>query len=918
MLIGRGAERERIERLLSDARRGQSAALVVRGEAGIGKTTLLRYAVDLAEAMTVVTATGIESESEVEFSGLLELCRPLVDLLAEVPERQGAALRAVLGLGPTEERDRFAVGAALLGLLAAAGEANPVLVVVDDAQWLDHASADAVRFASRRLHADRVCFLFAVRDLEPSGADWLGFDDVRLGGLALDDARTLIARSVGAHVADDVAGRLHAATGGSPLALLELPRLLQPEQLDGRIPIADPLPAGERVQRAFVSQADQLPDDARLAVLVVAAATTRDLGPIAAALAILDLSSATLQPAEDMGLLTIVDGKVRFRHPLIRSAVHEVSPPSARRSAHAALAAAYEELGDADRSARHLAVATVGPDETAAATVAAAAGRALERAAFAAASDAFQSSAALTPPGRERAERLAEAAEAAWSAGATARSMSLAESAGANADDPQLRARLLHLRGRIELQAGAQNRAREQFLEAATLFGGHDPPRAVAAIRLAVWTCHFEGKIDLSLQLARRIRELTPVDGSTADLQAGYVLGRSLLLAGDSDEGVLVLQRTVQGLLEEGHASRSNLAQAASGLAVLERHRESRELVGVVTQLAREEGPMALAYALSQSGHIRGRGADWQRGMADAQEGVVLARALEQANLMADCLACLARIEARRGDENSCRSHAEQAFAVFDKAGMALSNVQLRCALGLLELGLDRLEDAVATLEEAASVVEAMGLVEREVAPVPDLVEALVRLGRLDEARSRLEPWAGRAPIARSLWGQPLALRCRGLLSSEENFDECFLRALQLHGEWDEPFALARTLLCYGERLRRAGRRRDARERLREAHTRFEELEARPWEERARRELRASGERLRRAHAVLGDELTPQEQQVAFQAAEGKSNKEVAAALFLSPKTVEFHLSRVYRKLDLSSRAELIHRFAVAEPVALV
>ena len=239
---------------------------------------------------------------------------------------------------------------------------------------------------------------------------------------------------------------------------------------------------------------------------------------------------------------------MRFRHPLIRSAVHEVSPPSARRSAHAALAAAYEELGDADRSARHLAAATVGPDATAAATVAAAATRARGRAAFAAASDAFEAAASLTPPGPERAERLAEAAEAAWSAGAAARSIALAESAGATVDDAQLRARLLHLGGRIELQAGSQSRAREKFLEAATLFEATDTPRAVAAIRLAVWACHFEGKIELSLKLARRVRELTPADGSTADLQAAYVLGRSLVLAGENAEGVPMLERTVNGL----------------------------------------------------------------------------------------------------------------------------------------------------------------------------------------------------------------------------------------------------------------------------------------------------------------------------------------------------------------------------------
>jgi DNA-binding CsgD family transcriptional regulator len=914
VLIGRESECARIDEALERARLGRRAALLIRGEAGIGKTSLLEYAVERAADSTVVRATGIESESEIEFSGLLEVTRPLLGLLDELPERQTAALRGVLGLDRTAVQDPFTVGAGTLSLLSVAAENRPLLLVVDDAQWLDRASADAVRFAARRLDADRVCLLIAVRSDELRSDEWAGFDELRLGGLSLADARELVPGATRLTVADDVLARIHESTQGNPLALLELPQLLDTEQLTGAAPIAEPLPASESVRAAFARRADRLPAGARQALGVVAVASSPELAPIASALDRLGVGAAALEPAEDAGLVSIAAGEVRFRHPLVRAAIHETSPASERRAAHRALAAAYEELGDPDRSARHLAAGTLGPDEAAAGAVAAAAERSRERSAHQAASEAFELAARLTPAGPARWAYLTDAAEAAWEAGAHARAEELAAAAQAATDELRLRGRLLLLRGRLELQAGTLARARDAFLEAGRAFEGVDLTKTVIATDLGIWMCHFDGESDRALELAGALKE--HVRGEP-DLEpyVEYVLGRSLVRAGRMAEGSPLLEHAVASLLASPEATRVQLVRAATMLGLLERFRESLEIIERVTTQAREDGPTALAYALAQSSHFRGLSGDWQRAAADAEEGAALAQALELKNLEADCIANLVRLEARRGDEVRSREHVAAVGPVLSAAGMVSTTLQIECSLGLLELALDRLDDAVVRLGSAAEEIARRGFAERDLTPEPDLVEALVRAGRDAEAAEALERWAA-APRAALPWAPQLVERCRGLLASEDDVDGHMLEALRLHADTDEPFARARTLLCYGERLRRSGRRREARERIREAERLFDTLGARPWSDRARRELRASGERLRRREVAESEELTPQELQIALQVAEGKTNKEVGAALFLSHKTVEFHLSRIYRKLDLSSRAELIRRFAGRDATA--
>lgn len=640
------------------------------------------------------------------------------------------------------------------------------------------------------------------------------------------------------------------------------------------------------------------------------------LTPIVSALADLGLEPTALVPAEDDGLLTVEDGKAHFSHPLVRSAVYQSALPSERRAAHTSLASALQALGDGDRSARHLAAAAIGPDEALAARLTDAGERARDRTAFVAAADAFESAAKLSPVRLARGERLADAAESAWAGGAARRAEALVEEALEASNDPRLCVRVLELRGRIELQAGNQAEARARLEKAAALIETLDPIGASNALTYVVFSCHFDGRIAEALRVSDRVRALVPA-GTAGDLRADYVLGRSLLLAGDPS-GAPLVERMVTAAREAQDPSRAQLVAAAISLSVLDRPQECRELVGRVLELARAEGPMALTYALSMAAETELRAGRLRQAAASAMEGLSLAEQLGQSNIAATLLVVLARVAAVRGREEVFRLRADAAEALLDAAGKALTREQLRCGEGLLHLGQGRLDEAAVTLAHSAEHAAAMGLVDRDVAPEPDLVEALARLGGPGEARHVLDSWLARVGPGIA-WAAPLAARCRGLLAGEERFDDEFVEALRLHDAGDD-FSRARTMLCYGEALRRAARKSEAREQLRAAHALFDELEAAPWADRARRGLRATGERLRRASPRLGEELTPQELQVTPQVAAGKTNKEAGAALFLSPKTVEFHLARVFRKLDVSSRAEVIRRFAAestVEPVGV-
>jgi DNA-binding CsgD family transcriptional regulator len=907
VLIGREPECARLDELIERARMGRSGALVIRGEAGIGKTSLLDYALRRATGMTVVRTVGIESEAELEFSGLLDVCRPLLGCVDELTERQASALRSALGVGPAASLDRFDIGAATLGLLAAAAEASPLLVLVDDAQWLDSSSAETLLFATRRLDADRVLVLYATRD-DVGEFDAPGLEQLVLGGLSRDAAALMLHDRL--EIAPDVVDRVYAATGGNPLALAELPSALTLEQLAGSEPLAEPLPAGTSVERAFGRRAETLPTATRSALLVAAVSWSSSLDVVLPAIESLGLDPTSLEAAEDAGLVQLDGAAVEFRHPLVRSAVYHAAAPSERRSAHRALAQASGGAAS-DEGTWHLAAAALGPDEDVASALDQVASRASARDARAEATAALERAARLTPDQARRATRFAAAAEAAWlvaDAGRTLALVAAAEEAGPTEGE---RARLLGLRGAIERRVGTQAAARDLLLEAEALVAETRPEVAADLLVGAASASFFAGDLDMGIGLARRLRERTQRDGTEPDGRADTTLGWILVESGRWDEGRPYLERAADVLLAHPEPSLRHLHNAAVSLGLLERTSEADELLLRANRLARRQGgPRAVLLGLDQLTLAHVQAGRWDVAVADGQEGMVLARQLgdtENTNITMQ----LARVAAARGDEDACREHVAECIRLADEHGVVTTGTTARAVLGLLELGFGRLPEAIEQLEAATSRVEELGLHDRETSPHPDLVEALLRGGSREDAERVLERFAPRARAGTPIWGGALVARCRGMLAGDEDGAGAhFTEALELHAQVEDRFQHGRTLLAFGERLRRAGERRDARERLRTALQLFEGLGAKPWIERVEQELRASGETLRRRDETTVDELTPQELQVALQVAEGKTNKQVGAALFLSHKTVEFHLSRIYRKLDISSRAELIRRYA--------
>jgi DNA-binding CsgD family transcriptional regulator len=918
MLVGRLAERARIERLLEGARQGRTGALLISGDPGIGKTTLLQDTIERAGTMTVLRATGVPAESDLEYSGLLQLTRPILRHLSDVPAYQATALREALGFDPPRERDRFVVGAGVLSLLAVAAESDPVLCVVDDAQWLDRASADALCFSARRLLADRVAFLFAVRDGEGDQLCRAGCDEMHLDGLDLTGAAELLESSSGTALGEGVLSRVLEATNGNPLALIELCARFTPHELSAWPIDAEPLPIAARLEKAFSSRVSVLPADSRAALLIVTVATVSDVQTLARALDAAGLSPAALEPAEDQGFITIAEGRVLFRHPLVRSAVHQAASQSDRRRAHRALADSLADVGDEGLRAAHLAAAALGPDEEVAAALTAAASTARQRTGYAASAAALEKAARLTPDPDVRTERLTAAAQMAWEGGESAWVLRLVDAADALATRSPQRARLLHLRGRVERRVGMPAKACELLLEAEALIGDDDPTEAARMLVDATVTAFAAGDLSTATQVARRLRHLVPRDASDLDAHADEMLGWVLSLSGRTEDAKPSFERAVELILNLESPTWYALCVGCVALRFLERTRESEETSVRAARAAREDGPSALLSTLElitswdvQSGH-------WAMAAAHGGEGLALARALGHADQLSILLVKLARIDAARGAADSCRARVAEIRQTCDDHGLTVFGAHAIGVLGELELALGRVDEAVTVLSAAVAEVEHIGVHERDNSPQPDLIEALIRLGRRDEAAAVLDRYAEWARGGTPLWGGALVARCRGLLADDESFDAHFQQALDLHSKVEDRFQQARTLLYFGERLRRAGRKLDARDRLRLSCALFDELQATPWAERAQRELRATGERLRRAHVAVAQALTPQELQVALPVAEGKTNKETAAELFLSPKTVEFHLASVYRKLGVSSRRELIKRVSVEGLESLV
>lgn len=875
----------------------------------MGKTALLDYAAGRAEGMKVVRAVGVQYEAELQFSGLLELLRPLLEHLPEIPPQQAEALKTALGLGDPNPYDRFTICAATLSLIAAAAETSPLLILVDDAHWLDRATDDALLFSAKRLVADSVAILLAVREGAERPFNAPALEQHELTTLGTDDAAILLAGDDARTVAPQVAGRLCRATRGNPLALVELGDVLSAEQLAGREPLPDPVPAGPTLERAFAWRAEKLPEDSRLALLVAAVSLSDELEPVAAALESLGVARDALEPSEDAGLLTLADDRIRFRHPLVRSAVFHGAPPSERRNAHRALADALRERDDPERFAWHLAGAAIGLDEEAAVALERAAEQAQARSSYAAAAAALERAAALTADDSARPRRLYAAADAALSAGRPDDALAYLSEPLAQ-EDPRLRAAALRLQGRIEYLAGHPKQAGAVLVEASRLLEDIDPELAV---EICTEACSAQlGVADAEGMLASAERAEALARGlSNGHLQDLVTLTRGWVLCyvGRSDEGVPLLERAVAAA-EGAELDPLGLMRISGALEWLDRSRDAYRYALDDVGRAREDGAVGLLpYLLYQQAWHAARAGLLNEAYAAASEGLELARELELWLPRLQSLLVLASITARRGAEDECRAYVDEVRAPLEETGLVGYRVLLAHSQGLLAVSLSRHDDAVRELETVARRLDDFGIHSRVMAPNAELAEVHARAGNGEAAAAALAAYeASREP--QSPIGRATAARARGLLAPDDALDDAFREAFELHEDSDDLWSLARTRLAFGERLRRGGRRRDAREQLRSALQAFEDQGADAWAERARAELRASGETLRRRKSWEKEELTPQELQIALHVARGMTNREVGAALFLSHKTIEFHLGGVYRKLDMHSRAELISRFA--------
>jgi len=942
MIVSRATELSRLDAVLAGLAAGQGEALVLHGEAGIGKTTLLGALAERAGGtVTVVRAGGAETEAELAFSALADLLEPVLGDLAALPAPQAAALRGALALGPPvtgapAPGDRLAVCVAALGVLRAAGRRRPVLAVVDDLQWVDAASRECIEYAARRADGP-LAFVLAARDPWSARA---GLPELRVGPVDEAGAAALL-RSRAPGLAPAAAAAITQAAAGNPLALAELPATLTPGQCAGTEALTLPLAPGRRLQRAFSGRVGALDAPARQALLIAAAYAGPGLPVIAAACQRAGTGVERLGDAEASGLVRIEAGRVDFAHPLIRGLVYSGAQAAERRAAHAVLAAT---LGyDEDRGAWHRAAATLGADEEVAAGLERVGGQAVARRAYAAGSDALERAARLTPGPDAASRRLISAGQAAAGAGMADRALTLlAEAAGmSRAEDQRARAQQLH--GRMLVWRGRADEATPLLVSQAEQVAERLPALAAMMYADASNGATTTGSYLEAERLARRAASLLSdgaawgaamhqTAGAAGGAEAGpaeaglvgepsgpgpaghgavlAMLGWALCLRGKAPEARLVLgeaARLADGLDRLGpdwpwlHV----LLRCHIPLWDFERARaESLEAAG----RARDAGALAaLSGLLMIAADTSFRLGDWDAADAAAIEALQVADDIGQPAIAGWVLTTRSRLLAARGRQDESLAAARAALRLAQSERISAGLRFAHAALGFGELGLDHTGAAIIELETVEGLVEGTGMEEPTIVPwAPDLIEAYVRQGRDGDARRVLAGLERQAASTGSPVAGAAAARGRGM--TDDDFEPAFARALALDDRRPMPFERARTLLAFGRRLHRARRRAEARDRLREALAGFERLGAEAWAGQAEAELRAAGARRRREGD--GDALTAQEWRVAEAVRRGSSNRAIAADLFLSPKTVEFHLHQIYRKLGVHSRTQLVAALA--------
>jgi DNA-binding CsgD family transcriptional regulator len=912
MLVGREVERAVIGELLDSARAGRGGALVLRGEPGIGKSALCRYALDQAAGMRRIHARGVQSEADLAFAGLSELLGALSEHVDALPPVQAAALSDALGRSEGAPVGRFAVLAGTLSLLSTVAEDGPLLAVIDDVQWLDPASADALTFAARRLEDAGVALIFAVRSGEGGQhpVERAGLEIRDLHGLDEERAGALLAELAEADPAPGVVRGLVRATQGNPLALHEATRLLSADQLAGRAALPEPLPLSDLLADAFARRTAALEPDAQRALLVAAASGDERMAAVVSGLGALGLSPESLRAAEDAGLVSIADGRLEFLHPLARSAAYQSGLPAERRRVHAALAEGLRD--DPERRAWHLAAAAVVPDEAVAGELEEAGRAARRRGAHLTAARTLERAAQLTADPDGRARRRLKAAADAQFGGQAPWAIELLDHALVDAQDPVVRAKAIHARAGLEVFAGSTARGRDLLRREAEGLTERDPRRAVLMLLTGAEIHLICGELPAAHATALRASELAgSLEGTVAGLP-GALAGTLQMMRGSPppDERLGAALPRLMTAPDLPPSAWLLLHFAGMDLVYSERYDDARALLTSMIDGLRAASVIgALPVPLMVLAEVHFRTGAWSDAHAAVTEASALAAHTNELSFQAWSLGTAARLEAARGRERECRRCVRDALELGRRFDLSPIFSQAHAAQGFAALGVGALAEAIDSLEQAGRRIDRDGVGHPGVLLWgPDLIEAYFRAGRAGDAERLLKRFTAGAEATDCTWARAAAARCRIMLADGEGAEVAYAEALRWHALTPTPFEAARTHLVYGEHLRRLGRKTPARAALVSAIDSFERLGAEPWSARARDELGTGRTRVTPAsdgRSLLADSLTDRELQVALVVGRGATNQEAAARLFLSPKTIAAHLQRIYRKLDIHRRSEL-------------
>jgi DNA-binding CsgD family transcriptional regulator len=904
-LFGRTAELETLRRLIANVRRGRSAVLVVRGEPGIGKTELLRHLIAEVPGFGVARVAGVESEMELPYAGLHQLCAPMLGRLGSLAEPQRRGLSVAFGLASGESPDRFLVALAALSLITEASQERPMLCVVDDAQWLDQASAQVLGFVGRRLLAEPVALLFAVRTPVPGALapDYLaGLPELRLDGLDEQSARALLATVISGPLDESVRARILAETHGHPLALLELYRGRSAADLAGGFALPDAGDLPRRIENQYAARLRELPDEVQRLVLLAAADPVGDLALILRAAQALGLDSGTVNLAVAADLLEF-GANVRFRHPLVRSAAYRAATADDRRAVHGALAAVTDPLADPDRRAWHRAHAMAGPDEEVAKELISSASRAMRRGGVAAAAAFWEQAVVLTPDPGKRASRALTAAEAKYAAGdfEAAQALLVTAEVGPPGELDEARAQRMRAQVAFALRRGAD--APPLMLRAAQRLQSLDAELAQQTYLEALLAAIYAGRLahgQDARQIARAARSATLRPSGSEPLPHSQLAIHGL--AARVADGYVAAAPTLKEALRRYRAQPLELdwLSVSYSMVAMDLWDDEAwfELASGQVRLARASGTLSwLPFALDYLAEIHVQAGELSKAAALLMEREGVEPGTREATLPYVPLL----LAAWRGDEPGAAGLADELVRGASDRGEGAALTYADYAQAVLYNGQGNYLAAAEAAHRASAVDEIV------ISPwaLSELVEAAARSDQQDRAHAAADQLSQLAAASGSNWAHGAAARSRALVSGGRAADEEYREAIELLGRTRMATHLARARLVYGEWLRREKRRAEARDQLRPALDALTSMGAEAFAERARRELQATGETVRKRSDDTRTDLTPQEEEIAHLAREGRTNQEIAAQLFIGRRTVEWHLRKVFTKLDISSRLEL-------------